>query len=189
MKDMTRAKRTDWVHNCPVVGTLVGILLQIFAMQIIQAQTPASQSFLASNLRCQRTIDNVSRQIRGKGVRQTSFAVNRRTANQGRTGNPTNRTDELIITLIPFFDQALTKPDRRSSEITTNILTSAVLMKNWADKIVSDCSNIAIVNFNEAQTDFSVDFYIQSDGSTKLQKCIDAGNNPNILPWGVSVCP
>jgi len=167
---------------------LAGIVPQLFWVLTIQAQSTKSATFLSSKLECQSTIDDVSRQIRAKGVRRTSAIVIKGEANKGRTGNPTNRTDELSITLIPFFDQALRKPDRKGGELTGKILSSSALLKSWADKIVSNCSNIAIVNFNEAQSDFSVDLYIQSDGMTKVQKCIDAGNNPNILPWGVSVC-
>ena len=68
-------------------------------------------------------------------------------------------------------------------------MSSKVLMKNWADKIASDCQNTALITFGQDQTDFGEDYYIQSDGKTKLRKCVDAGPAvPNPAPWGVWVC-
>ncbi|BAG00399.1 unknown protein [Microcystis aeruginosa NIES-843] len=51
-----------------------------------------------------------------------------------------------------------------------------------------NCSNTAIVGFGNDQSDWGEDYYIQSDGTTKLNKCVKPENAPSPLPWGVSVC-
>jgi hypothetical protein len=65
---------------------------------------------------------------------------------------------------------------------------SKSLLKSWADRIVANCSNTAIVGFGNDQSDWGEDYYIQSDGTTKLNKCVKPENAPNPLPWGLSIC-
>jgi hypothetical protein len=139
---------------------------------------------------CQATVDKVIQEIRAKGVKNVRYGVSRGTANEGKTGNPTNRTDELIITL-SSWNETYTTDNQRIGDIINNIMNSTALMKNWSDKIVSNCGNTALISFGYYFSDFIVDYYIQSDGKTKLRKCVDLQPNGNYvypLPWGVSVC-
>ena len=66
-------------------------------------------------------------------------------------------------------------------------MESKILMKSWTDKIVANCGNTAIVSFGVYPSDWGEDYYIQSDGTTKLNKCVPAGTH-GLLPWGVSPC-
>lgn len=140
-------------------------------VQILQAQIPS----------CQATVDKVIQEIRSKGVKTVKFEISRGTANEGYTGNPTNRTDILNISM---RKHNMGKPE--SGQIA-NILNSSRLMNVWANEIVKNCGNTAIVVFAQNFTDWLISYYIQSDGTTKEQECIDP-QAPNSLPWGVSVC-
>jgi len=81
----------------------------------------------------------------------------------------------------------ITRSDPKIESIINNIMGSKILMKSWADRIVANCSNTAIVSFGVYKTDGGEYYYIQSDGTTKLNKCVPAGT-PGLLPWGVSPC-
>jgi len=81
----------------------------------------------------------------------------------------------------------ITRSDPKIESIINNIMGSKILMKSWADRIVANCSNTARVYFGVYKTDSSQDYYIQSDGTTKLNKCVPAGTH-GLLPWGVSPC-
>jgi hypothetical protein len=83
-------------------------------------------------LGCQATVDKILQEIRSKGVRRVKFEIYKGVANEDRTGNPTNKTND--------------------------------------------------------QSDWGEDYYIQSDGTTKLNKCVKPENAPNPLPWGLSIC-
>lgn len=134
-------------------------------------------------LGCQATVDKVLQEIRSKGVRRAYIDLSKGTANEGRTGNPTNRTDELSIGLSPF-NETYTNRDPKSENIINNIMSSEVLMKSWADRIVVNCSNTAIVSFGADQSDWVVSYYIQSDVKTKLMNCVNTQTPPSILHWG-----
>jgi hypothetical protein len=138
---------------------------------------------------CQATVDKVLQEIRAKGVRRVYiYRLSKGTANEGRTGNPTNRTDELSIAL-SSSNETYTNSDKKSENIVSNILTSTILMKNWADRIVSNCSNTAIVSIGQDQSDYVMSYYIQSDGKTKLMECLPYMNiSPSIVPWGKGFC-
>ncbi|NCR17921.1 MAG: hypothetical protein GPJ22_11675 [Microcystis aeruginosa LL13-03] len=116
-------------------------------------------------LGCQATVDKILQEIRSKGVRRVKFEIYKGVANEDRTGNPT-----------------------RSQSIIDNIMGSKSLLKSWADRIVANCSNTAIVGFGNDQSDWGEDYYIQSDVTTKLNKCVKPENAPNPLPWGLSIC-
>jgi hypothetical protein len=134
-------------------------------------------------LGCQATVDKVLQEIRSKGVRRAYIDLSKGTANEGRTGNPTNRTDELSIGL-SSFNETYTNRDPKSDNIINDIMNSEVLMKSWADRIVVNCSNTAIVSFGAVQSDGVVYYYIQSDGKTKLMNCLNTNTPPSILRWG-----
>ena len=137
---------------------------------------------------CQATVNKVLQEIRSKGVRRVEFSVSKGTANEGRIGNPVDRTDVLNIVLSSYYSETRTNSDSRSQYIIDNIMNSTILMKSFADKIVVNCSNTAIVEFGMDGSDWAKIYYIQSDGTTKLNKCVKPENAPSPLPWGVSVC-
>ncbi len=131
-------------------------------------------------LGCQATVNKVLEEIRSKGVRRVHWSISKGTANSYRTGNPTNRTDELNITF-DSYNETYTNSDPKSDSIINNIVNSPALMKSWTDKIVANCGNTAIVSFGVYPSDWGEDYYIQSDGTTKLNKCVPAGT-PGLLP-------
>jgi len=75
----------------------------------------------------------------------------------------------------------------RANEYNTENPTNRTDKLERADRIVANCSNTAIVGFGNDQSDWGEDYYIQSDGTTKLNKCVPAGTH-GLLPWGVSHC-
>jgi hypothetical protein len=137
---------------------------------------------------CQATVDKILQEIRSKGVRRVKFEIYKGVANEDRTGNPTNKTDVLAIVLSSYYSETRTNSDSRSQYIIDNIMNSTTLMKSFADKIVVNCSNTAIVSFGMDGSDWVKSYYIQSDGTTKLNKCVKPENAPNPLPWGLSIC-
>jgi len=139
-------------------------------------------------LGCQATVDKILQEIRSKGVRRVKFEIYKGVANEDRTGNPTNKTDVLAIVLSSYYSETRTNSDSRSQSIIDNIMGSKSLLKSWADRIVANCSNTAIVGFGNDQSDWGEDYYIQSDVTTKLNKCVKPENAPNPLPWGLSIC-
>ena len=154
------------------------VVHQAITQQILNAIAVKNSTPQAS---CQATVDKVIQEIRSKGVRQVEFEVSKGTANQGRYGNPTNRTDELWIYLFaPFL----------SSTAFSRSISSAV-KKNWADKIVSNCGNTAVINFSEYLLGDHTAYYIQSDGKTKEFECFYTNLSPDgLLPWGkAGPCP
>ncbi|WP_287732390.1 hypothetical protein [Microcystis sp. M090S1] len=161
-------------------GVLVLMNICLSPVQSVQAQSEPK-------LGCQATVDKVLQEIRSKGVRRTWFKLYEERANENNTGNPTNRTDELEIILSAWDFTKKPTVDSRSQSIINNIMSSKSLLKSWADIIVANCGNTAIVGFGNDQSDWGEDYYIQSDGTTKLNKCVPGGT-PGLLPWGVSIC-
>ena len=161
-------------------GVLVLMNICLSPVQSVQAQSEPK-------LGCQATVNKVLEEIRSKGVRWVKYEIYKGVANEGRTGNPTNRTDVLQITLSSVDWSMITRSDPKIESIINNIMGSKILMKSWADRIVANCSNTAIVYFGVYKTDWGEDYYIQSDGTTKLNKCVPGGT-PGLLPWGVSHC-
>jgi hypothetical protein len=163
-------------------GVLVLINICLNPVQSVQAQSEPKPG-------CQATVNKVLQEIRSKGVKWVKFEIDKGVANEGRTGNPTNRTDVLGIILNDTdWNSSRRTSDPKIRYIIDNIMGSKILMKSWADRIVANCSNTAIVSFGVSNTDWSEDYYIQSDGTTKLNKCVKPENAPNTRPWGVSIC-
>ena len=158
------------------------------ACQTTKPTVPESQSGTSPKPGCQATVDKILQEIRSKGVRWVKYEIDKGVANEGRTGNPTNRTDVLNIALSSVDWSMTTRSDPKIDSIIINIMESKILMKSWADRIVANCSNTAIVSFGVYPSDDIEEYYIQSDGTTKLNKCVKPENAPSPLPWGVSVC-
>ncbi|NCS16767.1 MAG: hypothetical protein GPJ02_14785 [Microcystis aeruginosa G13-12] len=114
-------------------------------------------------LGCQATVDKVLEEIRSKGVKWVKFEIYKGVANEGTTRNPTNRTDVLHIALSSVDWSMITRSDPKIESIINNIMGSKILMKSWADRIVANCSNTAIVSFGVYKTDGGEYYYIQSD--------------------------
>ena len=131
---------------------------------------------------CQATINSIVNEIESKGVRKV--ILTKRTVTNRR--NPTNRKDEIIFALSPY-NESYTSLDTRSYRIVSNIIASGVLMKSYADRIVSNCQDIAVVIFGVDQTESGPEFAIQSDGKTRLRDCIPSGSNLT-ANWNQTYC-
>jgi hypothetical protein len=137
-------------------------------------------------LGCQATVNKIMQEIRSKGVQRVNFNISRGTGNNDMTGNPTNRTDELTIRLI---DTNRNKPGLPID----NIMNSLRLLNSWANQIVKNCDNTAIVTFDVSSsievTGYHVwweSFYIQSNEKTKRERCILTNDNiVTPFSWGV----
>jgi hypothetical protein len=137
---------------------------------------PSVKAQSEPKLGCQATVDKVLQEIRSKGVRRVEFSVSKGTANY-RTGNPTSRTDVLAVVM----GERVSNTDLPQ---ISNIMASSQLMNTWANQIVKNCGNTAIVYFGVSNTDGFFSYYVQSDGTTKLRECLKASTPPSILPWG-----
>jgi hypothetical protein len=60
-------------------------------------------------------------------------------------------------------------------------------MKSYADRIVSNCQDIAAVKFIAHGSDYIQEFAIQSDGKTRLRDCIPSGSNLT-ANWNQTYC-
>ena len=141
----------------------INFILSIFFLSQLGFSLP-----LKAQSRCQATINSIVNEIESKGVRRVILTkgtvTNRR--------NPTNRTNEISFVLSPY-NESYTSLDTRSDRIVDNIMRSPVLMKSYADRIVSNCQDIAAVKFIAHGSDYIQEFAIQSDGKPRLRDCID----------------
>ncbi|MCA2622954.1 MAG: hypothetical protein IM507_19585 [Microcystis sp. M20BS1] len=156
----------------------INFILSIFILSQLGFSLP-----LKAQSRCQATINSIVNEIESKGVRRVIVEKGTVT-NQG---NPTNRKDELILLLSSYLDNTGTSGDQRSGWIVSNIMASRVLMKSYADRIVSNCQDIAAVKFIAHGSDYIQEFAIQSDGKPRLRDCIDSDTRltPN---WNEMYC-
>jgi hypothetical protein len=146
----------------------INFILSIFILSQLGFSLP-----LKAQSRCQTTINSIVNEIESKGVRRV-ILTKRTVTNQG---NPTNRKDELMLLLSSYLDNTGTSADQRSGWIVDNMMNSLVLMKSYADRIVSNCQDIAAVKFIAHGSDYIQEFAIQSDGKTRLRDCIPSGSN------------
>jgi hypothetical protein len=134
---------------------------------------------------CQATVDKVLQEIRSKGVRRVHWSISKGTANEGTTGNPTNRTDVLDIVLIDDVGTTTS-----NGIAISNIFASPKLLNNWANQIVKNCGNTAKVSFWISQSDISRNYYIQKDGTAIKEKCLQLDNTSEpipSIPWGLGL--
>ena len=155
----------------------INFILSIFILSQLGFSLP-----LKAQSRCQATINSIVNEIESKGVRKV--ILTKRTVTNRR--NPTNRTNEIIFALSPY-NESYTSLDTRSYRIVSNIIASGVLMKSYADRIVSNCQDIAVVIFGVDQTESGPEFAIQSDGKTRLRDCIPSGSNLT-ANWNQTYC-
>ena len=156
----------------------INFILSIFILSQLGFSLP-----LKAQSRCQATINSIVNEIESKGVRKVIVEKGTVT-NQG---NPTNRKDELMLLLSSYLDNTGTSGDQRSGWIVSNIMASRVLMKSYADRIVSNCQDIAVVAFVAGGSDWRIEFAIQSDGKTRLRDCIPSGSNLT-ANWNQTYC-
>jgi hypothetical protein len=156
----------------------INFILSIFILSQLGFSLP-----LKAQSRCQTTINSIVNEIESKGVRRV-ILTKRTVTNQG---NPTNRKDELMLLLSSYLDNTGTSADQRSGWIVDNMMNSLVLMKSYADRIVSNCQDIAAVKFIAHGSDYIQEFAIQSNGKTRLRDCIDS--DPSLTPnWNEMYC-
>jgi hypothetical protein len=156
----------------------INFILSIFILSQLGFSLP-----LKAQSRCQTTINSIVNEIESKGVRRV-ILTKRTVTNQG---NPTNRKDELMLLLSSYLDNTGTSADQRSGWIVDNMMNSLVLMKSYADRIVSNCQDIAAVKFIAHGSDYIQEFAIQSDGKTRLRDCIPSGSNLT-ANWNQTYC-
>lgn len=145
----------------------INFILSIFILSQLGFSLPVK-----AQSRCQAAINSIVNEIESKGVRRV-ILTKRTVTNQG---NPTNRTNEISFALSPY-NESYTSLDTRSDRIVSNIMASGVLMKSYADRIVSNCQDIAVVIFGADQSDWLIYFAIQSNGKTRPRDCIPSGSN------------
>lgn len=156
----------------------INFILSIFILSQLGFSLPVK-----AQSGCQETINSLVNEIESKGVRRV-ILTKRTVTNQG---NPTNRKDELMLLLSSYLDNTGTSADQRSGWIVDNMMNSLVLMKSYADRIVSNCQDIAAVKFIAHGSDYIQEFAIQSNGKTRLRDCINSDTRltPN---WNEMYC-
>jgi hypothetical protein len=143
---------------------------------------------------CMSTVNQVAKQIYDYGssvdVRASSGA------NDWHQGNPSDADISLYLTLGGSY---LSKSDdsiiyllhesKNANNAKENILNSFQLQQNWADKIVEKC-NVAVVSFVADQSDYIIEYAIQSNGLTKQRDCfsLDVGGSVEMMPWDYAFC-
>ncbi|WP_286826692.1 hypothetical protein [Microcystis sp. LSC13-02] len=155
----------------------INFILSIFILSQLGFSLPVK-----AQSRCQAIINSIVNELKAKGVRRVIVEKGTVT-NQG---NPTNRTNEISFALSPY-NESYTSLDTRSDRIVSNIMASGVLMKSYADRIVSNCQDIAVVIFGADQSDWLIDFAIQSNGKTRPRDCIPSGSNLT-ANWNQTYC-
>jgi pimeloyl-ACP methyl ester carboxylesterase len=129
---------------------------------------------------CQQTVDRVITSMRSSGAKLTSFRISKGTANSGRTGNPTSRSDELRMTL--------RDSKRPGPQPISESLFQKENMTKWADDIFLSCSNTAIVDFGLYGTELIWDYFVDANGRAFAGKCIEPDRSRSSTRWGDQVC-
>ena len=156
---------------------LLGISLFNLALPVTASPMIVAQSS------CQATVNGVIREINRKGVTAVNLRVFQGTANDSNYGNPTNRTDEILI--------VMGNQDSRDSEghRIADILSSTVLMNSWANTIVKECGSTAVVSFGLNHSGWNMSYAIQADGNTAPRECIGfPGDFIGKLGWNETSC-
>jgi hypothetical protein len=133
---------------------------------------------LPEKLTCQARVNEVMTKINKEGVEKIKTEVRPRKINHPE--NPTNRTDELIVVMVPT--------NKRTALIIEDIIYSATLLRVWSDAIVESCGNTAIVRFRIDRSNFVRAYYVQYDGKTRQVECVKF-TVPDHYPWGTEYCP
>jgi hypothetical protein len=137
-------------------------------------RTTSSFSSVAARHSCQASVEKVLSAMKTIGARRPHiFSISRGTANQGRSGNPTSRSDELEIAIT----------DTSGEDLKAQKILGSNMLQTWANSIASSCTNTAIISFGIAD---SIEyFFVQADGKTSLGTCMPRSyEGYKIIPWG-----
>jgi hypothetical protein len=134
----------------------------------------------SGSLGCQVTVNKVLDAMRSAGAKNSSYSVSKKSANEHYSGNPTNRSDEIIFTL---------KDSSKSGrQVISNSLMLSPEMQTWANNISLRCANTAIITFGVDMTDFVRSYFVNYSGEATLQRCAEWDRSKVRTPWGQSIC-
>ncbi|NJR45956.1 MAG: hypothetical protein HC775_09265 [Hyellaceae cyanobacterium CSU_1_1] len=165
-------------------------LLSVFLLLPFSFKTPAQAQ---SNQDCSLALNQVAEQIYNYGTSINVAEYN--DANDSYIGNPSSRKAMIVFGLgnpiyqdtnsILFVENSSTKSD----SIAANILNSFQLQQDWANHLVKNCNNLAVVTFSKAHSGWSNQYAIQTNGLTAPRECIDpAMSSGKFLPWNYTYC-
>lgn len=135
-----------------------------------------------SNSTCQNTLDQVKKEIIKKGAKKAFIETGVGNGNDKR--NPTNRKDGIMITPWPSAGDNINNGfSENSYKRIENILNSPVLMNSWANMIVRDCNNIAVITFCIPQSDCVASFAASPEGKAIYRRQASNCNNYDNISW------
>jgi len=135
-----------------------------------------------SSSTCQNTVNQVKNEIIKKGAKKALIETGVGSANDRR--NPTNRRDGITITPWPSTGDNINNGySERSYSRINNILNSPVLMNSWANMIMRDCSNIAVVTFCIPQADCVASFAASPEGKAIYRRQASNCDNYDRISW------
>ena len=117
---------------------------------------------------CQATVDAVAKEMRKKGTK-VDMTVNPTRDDSGYFSYMENTTRLGIIT----FSLGGVLDSNRGHNIANNILSSRVLMKNYASRILNNCRGTGYVEFTLQGSDFTENFGMADNGKLGVEKCSD----------------
>ncbi|GAB4242473.1 MAG: hypothetical protein Kow0049_31760 [Stanieria sp.] len=142
---------------------------------------------------CDFALNSVAEQIYQSGSSVNIIKAN--DANNNHFGNPSQRQTRVMIILgkliYPMEGIFISKEYHSSSsnDLAENILNSAQLQQEWANYLVKNCPNLAVVAFGQAYTDWINEYAINTNGLAKARECIDSTSElNNSLPWNYQFC-
>lgn len=145
---------------------------------------------------CDFALNSVAEQIYQSGSSVNIMQVN--DANNDHVGNPSQRQTRVMIILgkliYPMENISISKEYDSSSsndlnDIAENILNSFQLQQEWANYLVKNCRDLAVVAFGQAYTDWINEYAISANGLAKARECIDSTDEfNNSLPWNYQFC-
>ncbi|AFZ34570.1 hypothetical protein Sta7437_0990 [Stanieria cyanosphaera PCC 7437] len=142
--------------------------------------------------KCNWALNSVAEQIYQSGA--SVSIIQAHDANNDHVGNPSHRQTRVMIILgkliYPMEDVVISKEyDSSSNEVVESILNSVQLQQEWANYLVKNCRDLAVVAFGQAYTDWINEYAINTNGLAKARECIDSNSEfNNSLPWGYQFC-
>ncbi len=141
----------------------------------------SAQTNSSSNQTCSTAINQVAKQVHNYGTSVNVSGYNN--ANDRYTGNPTNRKAEIV------FAMGSLNGSSKADGVAENILNSFQLQQDWANYLVKNCNNVAVVTFAKAHSGWNNQFAIQPNGLTEARECLDpAMSSGKFLPWNYTYC-
>ncbi|MFN9548608.1 MAG: hypothetical protein ACK6AD_16360 [Cyanobacteriota bacterium] len=131
-------------------------------------------------LSCQATVNKVLAAMRSAGAKNTSYSVSRKSANEHYSGNPTDRSDQIVFTLKDSSSQGY-QPIAQS-------LMGSPKMQAQANNIAKNCGNTAIITFGVYGTDNIHAYFVGASGAATPQRCAAWDRSKVLTPWGEGIC-